>query len=82
MTVRLKRIPLDSSMIEAAAYDAKSKTLYLQFVNTGYVYAYDDVPKDTFEELVEADSVGRFVRSEILEFYTGYKVRNGRDFRW
>lgn len=82
MTKKLKRIPLGSSMIEAAAYDTQSKTMYLQFVNTGNVYAYDSVPEATFCELLESGSVGRFVRDEILDFYTGYKVRSGRDFRW
>jgi len=82
MTKKLKRIPLDSSMIEAAAYDTKSKTLYLQFVNTGKVFAYEDVPEDTFQELLAADSVGRFVRAEILGAYVDYHVRSGRDFRW
>lgn len=82
MTKKLKRIPLDSSMVEAAAYDAKSRTLYLQFVNTGYVYAYDEVSEETFKGLIKASSVGRFVRSEILSCYTGYKVRSGRHFRW
>jgi hypothetical protein len=82
MTKKLKRIPLGSSMIEAAAYDSQSKTMYLQFVHTGYVYAYDRVPEATFRELLESGSVGRFVRDEILDFYTGYKVRSGRDFRW
>lgn len=82
MIKRLKRIPLDSSMIEAAAYDAESKILYLQFINTGKVYAYEGVPEATFQELLEANSVGRFVRAEILGCYPDYHVRSGRDFRW
>jgi len=65
MPTKLNRIPIDSSMIEAAAYDNDSKTLYLQYANTGKVFAYEDVPEDIFQELLNADSVGRFVRSEI-----------------
>ncbi|NBC08742.1 MAG: KTSC domain-containing protein [Bacteroidetes bacterium] len=82
MSTKLNRIPIDSSMIEAAAYDKNSKTLYLQFLNTGKVFAYKGVPEDTFQELLDADSVGRFVRSEIKGLYSGYQVRSGRDFRW
>jgi len=82
MPTKLNRIPVDSSMIEAAAYDKKSNTLYLQFLNTGKVFAYEEVPEDTFQELLHADSVGRFVRSEIKGLYAGYQVRSGRDFRW
>lgn len=82
MTKKLKRIPLDSSMIEAAAYDQASKTLYLQYVNTGKVFAYEEVPEEIFQELLAASSVGRFVRAEILGCYADYLVRSGRDFRW
>jgi hypothetical protein len=82
MPTKLNRIPIDSSMIEAAAYDKGSKTLYLQFLNTGKVFAYEDVPEEVFQELLNAGSVGRFVRSEIKGGYTGYQVRSGRDFRW
>ena len=82
MTKKLKRIPLDSSMIEAAAYDQASKTLYLQYVNTGKVFAYEEVPEEIFQELLTASSVGRFVRAEILGCYPDHLVRSGRDFRW
>lgn len=78
MPTKLNRIPIDSSMIKAAAYDKNSKTLYLQFLNTGKVFAYEDVPEDVFQELLHADSVGRFVRSEIKGGYAGYQVRSGR----
>lgn len=82
MPTKLNRIPIDSSMIEAAAYDKDSKALYLQYVNTGKVFAYEEVPENIFQELLHADSVGRFVRSEIKGLYSGYQVRSGRDFRW
>lgn len=82
MPTKLNRIPIDSSMIEAAAYDKNSETLYLQFVNTGKVFAYKGVSEVTFQELLNSDSVGRFVRSEIKGLYPEYQVRSGRDFRW
>ena len=79
---RVQRIPMDSSMISAVGYDADEKTLYLEFVNTGYVYAYYDVPQEVFENLRKSRSAGSFVRNEILDFYTGFRVRQGRHFRW
>ena len=82
MIKKLQRIPLDSSMLEAAAYDAADNVLYLQFINTGKVFAYEGVPEDTFRKLLEANSVGRFVRAEILGCYADYPVRSGLDFRW
>lgn len=79
---KTKRIAVDSSMISSAGYDEANKILFLEFVNTGYVYAYDGVPGKTFKQLLKASSVGRFVLDEILDFYSGIRVRNGKDFNW
>lgn len=82
MAVKIKRIPIDSSMISAIGYDAKDKTLYAEFVNTGYIYAYSEVSQEEFEEIQQASSVGRYFRNNILDFYTGFRVRRGRDIKW
>lgn len=79
---RIERIAVESSMIGAAGYDEVEKILYLEFVNTGHVYAYYGVSKKTFTQLLKAPSVGRFVLNEGLDFYTDVRVRNGRDFKW
>lgn len=82
MAVKLKRIPVDSSMISAIGYDAADKTLYAEFVNTGYIYAYHEVSQEEFDDIQQASSIGRYFRNNILDFYTGMKVRRGRDVKW
>lgn len=82
MTMKITRIPVDSSMISAIGYDKKEKTLYAEFVNTGYIYAYYEVSEEEFEDIQKANSVGRYFRNNILDFYTGFRVRGGRNFKW
>ena len=58
---------LDSSHIDATSYDEEQRTLHLRF-KTGAVYAYHDVPKGTYEDLLGASSPGAFLRSHLSAF--------------
>ncbi len=82
MSVNVERIPVDSSMVSAVAYDKAEKTLYVEFVNTGNIYAYYEVPEKEFKALLKADSIGSYMKNNILDFYDYSKVRRGRDFKW
>lgn len=55
-----------SSNILATGYDAASKTLAIQFKGGGKTYHYADVPAATFDALEKAESVGKFVVSQIV----------------
>lgn len=52
-----------SSNILAVGYDDASKKLRVQF-NSG-TYEYDGVEKQSFEEMLKAESVGKFFQSNI-----------------
>lgn len=78
---KLKRIALDSSMVNAVGYDESKQTLYLEFAKTGKIYCYYEVEKEIFAELLEAKSKGSYIRNNILECYGHGKI-NRRDFRW
>lgn len=82
--LQLKRIPVESSMLNAIAYDRKSQTLVVEF-NTGAVWAYYEVPLDDFQALLqesESGSVGRYMHDFILGGFMEQKLRHGRDYRW
>lgn len=81
MSNTIERIAVDSSMLNAVAYDEEEQILYAEFSNTGNIYAYYEVEKEVFEELLEAESIGRFMRGEIIGAYGDGKV-NRRNFRW
>ena len=70
---------VESSMIYAVGYDTKTNELEVVF-NSGQVYRYMEVPKSEYEDLLTADSKGRYMRACIIGLYPEYKVtgRRGR----
>ena len=55
-------ISVDSRNIDAIGYN--NSTLYVQF-NTGRIYAYHNVPRHLYEELMSASSHGEFLSDYI-----------------
>ncbi len=55
----MRRLPLDSSSLASAGFDAARNILEVEFGN-GHVYQYFDVPESVFSELLEAGSKGRY----------------------
>jgi hypothetical protein len=69
----MKRTHVESSNIESIGYDSKSQTLEIEFLN-GTIYQYFDVPERVFEELMGADSQGRYLNANIKGTYRYSKV--------
>lgn len=61
-------------MITSVAYDAKKEILEVKF-KQGQVYQYFEVPSKVFEELLEAESKGRYMRSHVIDCYPYVRVR-------
>lgn len=63
-----------STSILGIGYDQSERILYIEFKGTG-VYAYNDVPPKTYEKLLAADSIGRFIAKDITpnHFYRKLK---------
>lgn len=59
-----KFTPITSSNLAGAFHDGED--LYLEF-NKGKVYRYLDVPATVFEELLAAESAGRYFHTAIRE---------------
>jgi hypothetical protein len=74
----MKRIPVDSSMIAWVAYDKKEKLLEVEFINTGNIYQYFDVPAKEYKGLMEASSKGSYMRDCIIDCYDYTKVKKSR----
>ena len=64
----MQRNPVTSSMLASVGYDKDTETLEVEY-SSGSVYQYDDVPHDVYEDLMQADSVGRFFRANILDAF-------------
>lgn len=58
----------DSSNVQGVAHDELTGDLYVSFHN-GTNYKYFKVPKDEFERLTQAESVGRHLNARIKPVY-------------
>lgn len=64
----MKRQPLRSSVLTAAAYDSATAVLELEFTS-GDVYRYFAVPPSVFRALIDDDSPGAYFNKHISDRY-------------
>lgn len=64
----MKRIPVTSSNIAQVGYDPETQTLEVEF-HSGAVYQYFDVPQSVYDALMNAESIGGFLNSQIKGVY-------------
>lgn len=69
--MQLKEV--QSSTIKKVGYDEASKTLTIQF-NSG-TYEYKNVEKQIYESLMNAESKGKFVATQIKSKYEYSKIK-------
>jgi hypothetical protein len=70
----MKRSPVSSSCIAGVGYDARTRTLEVEYTNGG-VYQYLDVGPLAFRRLMRAESHGSVVNSEIKGIYRYRTIR-------
>lgn len=56
----------DSQAVDRAWYNDNNHDLYLEL--HGVVYRYDNVPVHVYDELLDADSVGRYYRTRVQQY--------------
>jgi len=67
----VRRVPVQSRAIASVGYDPATNVLELEFVD-GDLYRYYAVPRRVHQELLAAESMGRYFQSQIREQY-GYE---------
>ncbi len=65
---------VDSSNIEAIGYDPAAQELHVRFLKSGETYAYYNVEEWVFDELMQADSKGKYLSSNIKGRYDYSKL--------
>jgi len=70
----MQREPVQSISIQSAAYEPDSKTLEVEFLQSGAVYAYFDVPPDLFSAFRASRSKGRFFNRRIRNAFPCTRV--------
>jgi len=69
--MKLKKV--NSSMVYAIGYDSKSKTLEVVF-RSGKAWVYEEVPKKVYQELLKSESIGSYIRENIIDCYLSYPI--------
>lgn len=64
---------VESRMIYAVGYDAAKREMEV-FFHSGGVYRYKEVDPGVYQELLEAESKGRYMHENILGKYEDYHV--------
>jgi len=62
----MHRDPVISSSLTSVGYHPKRQILEVEFVD-GDVYQYLDVPRQTYEEFLQAESMGQYMNWQIKE---------------
>ena len=69
----MDRIAVQSSNVAEVGYDPSTMVLEVAF-HRGGVYQYFDVPEVLFQEMLRADSVGKFLHAQIKNSYRYTKL--------
>ena len=76
----MQRQPVESSMLRSAGYDPERSILELEF-NNGRIYRYFGVPPEIFDELMTAESKGRYFLDQVDDLFPYLQVRRTRSRR-
>lgn len=68
-------ISVDSTCFSEVGYDSNTKELYVKFLESGDEYVYYDVSKRTYENLINADSIGSYYYHHIRSEYECSKFK-------
>ena len=69
----MKRTWVSSTSINRVGYDQKTRTLEVEFRN-GRAYQYLGVPPQVYDQLMQADSKGRFINFIIKKNYPYLRI--------
>lgn len=70
----MERESVRSSNIASIGYEEINEILEIEFLSGG-IYQYLDVPEDVYDELMEADSHGKYFASNIKDVYEFVKIK-------
>lgn len=60
----MKHEAVDSSTVKSVAYDPAASRMEVKFHN-GTTYSYADVPAHVHANMMDSDSVGKFLNSKV-----------------
>jgi non-canonical purine NTP pyrophosphatase (RdgB/HAM1 family) len=73
----MQRLPVESTDIVSIGYDAKSRTLEIEF-KEGRIYQYFDVEPDIYQRFTRAESYGEYFFASINKHYRYKRVNDAK----
>ena len=70
MNLNIEMVPVSSSQVASVGYNEEKKILRVKYVSGG-IYDYHDVPARIFDEMLQAESVGKYMHQHVT--YKGSK---------
>ena len=64
MTNKLKWVTVESTAINAVAYNRERKVLHIEF-KRGVIYSYTGIGYHRYKQLIQAESVGQYYNQAI-----------------
>ena len=71
---KFEMIPVKSSNLKAIGYDARSRTLRIQFHDRGATYDYQNVPAQVYSLMMLSNSVGTFFSEVVKPHFKATRV--------
>ena len=66
--------PVESSAIDSVGHSITGNVLVIKFKEGQYLYAYYDVPRSEYRNMIKSDSIGRYFNENIEG---NYEVKKG-----
>lgn len=60
---------VNSTCFSRVGYDCDEEILYVEFLTSGYIYAYSDFPEDEYDDFMDSYSLGRYYNYYIKGQY-------------
>ncbi len=70
--MKIPMFKVGSSNINSVGYDTKTRKLRIEFKNKA-IFDYFDVAPELFNDLMDADSVGKFFHAHVRNKFKGKK---------
>ena len=67
---------VQSSALEQVSYDESGHTLRARFRETGRTYVYRGVPRDLYDQLIHAESIGAYFNTYIRDRFDYEELEN------
>ena len=69
-----RAVAVNSTAVAEVAFDEKRGVMVVKFHN-GRVYEYKNVPQSLYEQVIHAQSVGKFINEVIVKNPTAYPFK-------